>query len=165
MESLNKILRELAEEYAEQLRVDLKDDLVSVVLFGSVARGEASPYSDIDLFIVVNDLPLGRVARLKRVRGAEKRIEPRLEDLRAKGIFSDVCPILKTSEEASRVRPLYLDMVEDAVILHDRGGFFAGVLRRLKKRLRELGSVRRRLGRIRYWELKPDYRPGEVFEL
>ncbi len=63
------------------------------------------------------------------------------------------------------MRPLYLDFVEDAVILFDRGGFFVGVLRRLKGRMKELGSIRRRLGNIRYWELKPDIRPGEIFDL
>ena len=165
MESLSKTLLQLAEAYVEELKANLGDDLVSVVLFGSVARGEATPFSDIDLFIVVNDLPSGRVARLERLRAAERRIEQRLKDLHAIRIYSDVCPILKTPEEASRVRPLYLDFVEDAILLYDRKGFFADVLGRLKKRLRELGSVRRRMGKIRYWELKPDLRPGEVFEL
>ena len=165
MNSLTRTLRQLADEYVEQLKADLGDALVSAVLFGSVARGDATPYSDIDLFIVIHDLPKGRIARLDTVRSADKRIETRLNGLRALGVYSDVCPILKTSEEASRVRPLYLDFVEDAIILHDRDGFFADILRRLKRRLKELGSVRRQMGNIRYWELKPDYRPGEIFEI
>ena len=56
-------------------------------------------------------------------------------------------------------------MVEDAVLLYDRDGFFASVLARLRKRLRAMGAERRRLGRIAYWDLKPDFRPGEVIEL
>lgn len=35
------------------------DDLVSVVLFGSHARGDAHPHSDIDLLVVVEGLPQG----------------------------------------------------------------------------------------------------------
>lgn len=139
--------------------------MISIVLFGSVARREATPYSDIDLLVVVSSLPRGRMARLERILATDQRIETRLKDLRDRGICSDVCPILKTTEEAARVRPLYLDLVEDAVILFDRDGFFASVLDRLKSRLKELGSVRRRMGKIRYWELKPDYQPGEIFEL
>lgn len=165
MDALSKTLRDLAEEYVEGLRADLGDALKSVVLFGSVARGEATPYSDIDLFIVVDDLPRGRMARLAYVQAADQRIETRLNELRVEGIYSEVCPILKTPEEAARFRPLYLDFIEDAIILADRDGFFAGVLRRVKKRLKELGSVRRQMGKIRYWELKPDYRPGEIFDL
>jgi hypothetical protein len=76
-----------------------------------------------------------------------------------------VCPILKTPEEAAQIRPLYLDFVADTVFLVDRDGFFASVLDRLKSRLKALGSVRRQMGKICYWELKPHYRPGEIFEL
>lgn len=165
MDALSKTLRDLAEEYVEGLRADLRDALESVVLFGSVARGEATAYSDIDLFIVMHGLARGRMARLACVRVADQRIEARLDELRVRGIYSEVCPILKTPEEAARFRPLYLDFVEDAIILFDREGFFAGVLRRLKRRLKELGSVRHQVGKIRYWELKPNYRPGEIFDL
>ena len=49
MESLSKTLRQIAEEYVEELKADLGEALVWVALFGSVARGEATPYSDIDL--------------------------------------------------------------------------------------------------------------------
>lgn len=165
MKSLHDILRDLARAYVEGLKAELGDSLVSVVLFGSVVRGETTPNSDIDLFVVVADLPLGRRARLECIRSADQRVEARLNELRLIGIYTEVCPILKTPEEAARIRPLYLDFVEDAIILFDRDGFFAGVLRRLKRRLKELGSVRRRLGKIRYWELKPDYRHGEIFHL
>jgi len=54
----------------------------------------------------------------------------------------NLSPILLTPEEASRVSPLYRDMVEDAVIVYDKDGFFGNVLDKLDKRLRELGSKR-----------------------
>ena len=38
-------------------------------------------------------------------------------------------------------------------------------LARLRERLRELGAQRKQLGRIRYWDLKPDFQPGEVIWL
>jgi hypothetical protein len=165
MDALNRALRKLADGYAKGLKRDLGDDVISVVLFGSVARGEATLYSDIDLLVVVRNLPRGRMARLEYIRAVGRRIDKPLQDLRSKGVLSDVCPILKTPEEAVQIRPLYLDFVEDAVFLVDRDGFFAGILSRLRSRLKELGSVRRQMGKIRYWELKPDYRPGEIFEL
>lgn len=74
-------------------------------------------------------------------------------------------PVLKTPAEAARIRPLYLDMVEDAVILYDRNGFFGNILGDLRESLTRLGSCRRKRGVVRYWELKPDYKPGEVFTL
>jgi len=56
-------------------------------------------------------------------------------------------------------------MVEDARILYDRQDFFSRRLDRLKKRLDELGAKRVRRGNAWYWDLKPDYRPGEIIEL
>lgn len=56
-------------------------------------------------------------------------------------------------------------MTEDAILLYDREGFFAGMLQRLRSRLAELGAQRKQLGRLRYWDLKPDFQLGEVIEL
>ena len=39
----------------EQLLADLKGRIHSIVLFGSVARGEARPDSDIDFLIIINE--------------------------------------------------------------------------------------------------------------
>ena len=56
-------------------------------------------------------------------------------------------------------------MTEDARILVDRGGFFAAALEDLRTRLRRLGARRVWRGAEWYWDLKPDYRPGEIFEI
>ena len=56
-------------------------------------------------------------------------------------------------------------MVEDAKILFDRDVFFGVVLERLRKRLKELGARRIWRGNVWYWDLKPDYKPGDVIEL
>lgn len=158
-------LREAAGRYTALLEETLGPNLVSVVLFGSVGRGEARSDSDIDLLIVADSLPPGRFARLALLDSADRAFELELERLRARGLRSRLSPLLKTASEASRIVPLYLDMVEDAVLLHDRGGFFAGVLQRLRASLERLGAQRRRRGRIRYWVLKPDFKWGEVVEL
>lgn len=163
--ALNRALRGVAEAYVAALAAACGPDLVSAVLFGSVARGEADPLSDVDLLLVVRGLPPGRLARHRVLEPADAAVEPLLADLRRQGAFADVVPVLKTPAEAERPVPLYLDLVEDAVLLHDPQGFFAGVLERLRASLRRLGARRVRRGRVRYWELKPDYRPGEVFRL
>ena len=56
-------------------------------------------------------------------------------------------------------------MVEDAKMLFDRRHFFEGVLERLRKRLKELGAKRIWQGNAWYWDLKPDYKPGDIIEL
>lgn len=79
---------------------------------------------------------------------------------------SDVSLIVRTPEQAQRVKPYYLGMLSGHVLLFDRDGFFAGVLERLRGRLAELGS-RRYVDEdgYEYWDLKPDWKPGDVVEL
>jgi hypothetical protein len=74
--------------------------------------------------------------------------------------------VTKTPDEARAVSPLYLDMVEDGILLLDRDGFFARVLEGLRARMQELGSRRVFLDDGSwYWDLKPDFRWGEVVTL
>jgi predicted nucleotidyltransferase len=139
--------------------------LVTLAVYGSVARGTMRYDSDLDLLIVARDLPNGRFARLEEFRAVEESLAPVLSDLLDKGIRTDLSPVFKTPETVEAGSPLFLDMVDDARVLYDRDGFFAGRLERLRKRLAELGAKRIWRGNAWYWDLKPDYRPGEVFEL
>ncbi len=98
-------------------------------------------------------------------RTVEEGLEEALAGLQAQGIQGTLCPVFKTPEEAEAGSPLFLDMVQDARLLYDRDGFFAKRLAGLRRRLAELGAKRIWRGNVWYWDLKPDYKPGEVFEL
>jgi len=140
--------------------------LVALAIFGSLGRGTAGPESDVDLLIVCRDLPPGRILRVEEFGAwVEPDLETFLEQLAAGGIHTRLSPVFKTPEELEAGSPLLLDMVEDAVILYDPEGALASRLRRLRERLAELGARRIWRGEQWYWDLKPDYRPGEVFEL
>lgn len=95
----------------------------------------------------------------------EEELENDIEELRKNGYSIELSPILKTVKEATRISPLYLDMVEDAIILFDKESFFENVLKRLKRRLEELGAERVWIGKKWYWRLKKDYKFGEVIEI
>jgi len=166
LEHLAEPYRTIVKELLGALKGRLGRKLVSLVVFGSVARGDAGPESDIDLLIVAEGLPRGRFKRIAMFCELEDELEPLLERVREEqGVAAFLSPVLKTPEEAERLRPLYLDMVEDAVIVYDRGGFFENVLARLKRRLDELGARRVWMGRKWYWVLKPDAEFGEVIEI
>ena len=49
--------REVAEAFARDVRRVLGDNVVEVILFGSVARGEASEESDVDILVIVKKNP------------------------------------------------------------------------------------------------------------
>lgn len=142
-----------------------RGNLVSVVVYGSVARCEARRDSDIDLFIVVENAPRSKLRRQEAFLEIEKQVEEDLEYLWKQGFYVDFSPIIRTVEEAKHFTPLYLDMVEDAVILYDKGNFFKQILDNLKSKLKELGAERVWIGRKWYWRLKKNFRFGEVIEL
>jgi len=148
-----------------EARRHYRDRLVSLVVFGSMGRGTPRADSDLDLLVVADGLPDGRRARMEDFAVIERALQPRLAAGRAAGFATECSPVFKTPEEAQAGSPLFLDMVDDARILHDRDGFFAATLNRLRARLARLGARRVWRGNAWYWDLKPDYRPGEVFEL
>lgn len=139
--------------------------LVTVAVFGSTGRGTARPDSDIDVLLVADPLPLGRMRRVAEFEAVETRLRALVKQELGPGPLPPLSPVLKTPEEVRAGSPLFLDMTEDARLLFDRDGFFQGELRRLRARLAELKARRIWVGSAWYWDLKPDYRPGEVFEL
>jgi predicted nucleotidyltransferase len=144
---------------------DYGQRLVSLAVFGSVGRGTPRPDSDLDLLIVAEDLPRGRVARVGDFARVEADMADALRRLRSAGVTTELSPVLKTPSEVEQGSPLFLDMLEDARILVDRGGFLMQAFERLRARLTQLGARRIWRGNAWFWDLKPDYRPGEVFEL
>jgi len=155
----------LIEGLIEALKRKYGDKFISLVVFGSVARGEARRDSDVDLLLVIDSVPKRRLERQREFMEVEKELEGYLNELFDQDYFIDFSPIIKTPEEAMRLSPLYLDMVEDAIIAYDKEDFFAKILEKVRKRLEELGSKRVRMGRKWYWILKPDYRFGEVIRI
>lgn len=145
-------------EFLDRLKNRFGDGLVTVAVFGSRARGEAHADSDLDLLVVAEGFPKSRLDRQLLLLRLARAVS---ED------FADLVGCVPLSpEEASRVQPFYLGMLSGHELLHDRGGFFSAVLERLRRRLGELGS--RRLvdeDGYEYWDLKPDWKPGDVVEL
>ena len=135
------------------------DRLISLAVFGSVGRGTPRPDSDIDLFVVVKDLPVGRIARVQEFATIETALAVTVKDR------IELSPVFKTPEEIANGSPLFLDMVEDVRLLFDRDDFFHSALKKLKERLQRLGARRIWQGNVWYWDLKPDYKQGEIFEI
>ncbi len=162
---LKEDFRKIEKRLLVEIKSFYKKRLVSVVLFGSAARETQRFDSDIDVLIIAEKLPRGRMKRIREFDAIEEKIEPYLKSFQRQGINTYLSAIIKSPEESRMGSPLFLDMVEDAQILYDRGDFFSSVLERLRNRLKELGSKRVWKGNAWYWVLKPDYKPGEIFEL
>ncbi len=135
--------------------------LRSLVLFGSVARGQSTARSDIDLLVIADGFPRSLVERRRPLLAAWSRVRTQHE-LPA----VDWNLVTKSPEEAQFHSPLYLDIVEDGILLVDRRDFFQSILDAMRGRMRELGSRRVFLeDGSWYWDLKPNFQFGDVVEI
>lgn len=162
---LRQKINALVEELVKACTNHYGERLVTVAVFGSVGRGTPNPFSDVDLLLIVENLPAGRLQRVIEFSRVESLLEAQLQELSQEGIDTSLSPVLKTPPEVLAGSWLFLDMVDDAVIYIDRGAFFQRYLDGLKKRLKSLGASKIKRGERWHWDLKPDYREGEVFDL
>ncbi len=142
----------LAQKFVEALKREMGQRLLAVALFGSVARGQATEESDIDLLVVVNEKPSNALQECLLVR---RQVEP--YPLRR------ISPIVTTPEMLRQNFLILLDILDHGIILHDPEGVLGDLLSRLKRRLEEWGSKKVQLpDGSWYWQLKPDRKLGET---
>ncbi len=134
--------------------------LVSLAVFGSAARNAATPESDLDVFVVADELPTGRIRRVREFECVETEVENVLG-----GACPPLSPVIKARDEVLKGSPLLWDMTEDVLMLHDKEDFLRHVLDSTRQRLRRLGAHRVFRGNAWYWVLKEEFTPGEVFSI
>lgn len=151
----------------KSLKRILKENLISIVLFGSVARGEAGEGSDIDLLVVVKEFkPFRSRFDIFNEIDKELRISKEYRELKEKKLGTLISPILLKPEEIKKNPPILLDIVTDGVILYDTDNFLRDWLTNLKKKLEEKGVRKIFLVEGKwYWDLKPDYKLGDIVEI
>jgi predicted nucleotidyltransferase len=77
-----------------------KDRLVTLAVFGSVGRDTPRPDSDIDMLVVAEDLPGGRMKRVAEFEEVEQKLTPLLNKMREQhGIDTSLSPVFKMRSE------------------------------------------------------------------
>ena len=159
--------RDLLDIFVGSVQQDLGNRVVSIVLYGSVARGTARPDSDVDLLLVLRETPREYWKRLQPLLPILRQLrkERCWKTLEEQGWTPFVSVLVLSLEEANENRYLYLDMLEEAKILVDKDNFFRAKLASLRQRLNELGAKKIQRNGDWYWDLKPDLKQGEVLIL
>lgn len=159
------VFEEIVGDLGKACREVYADRLVSLAVFGSVSTGTMRTDSDIDILVVADPLPDGRLRRVEEFETVEALLQARLAAATSRGIHTRLAPIFKTPTELEHGSPVLIDMTENVRILFDRQATLARRLERLRQRLIELGSRKVLRDGGYYWLLKPDYKPGDVIEL
>ena len=116
--------------------------LAALAVFGSVARRTPRPDSDVDLLVVADGLPDGRMRRRAAFRSVEDTLADSMERLARAGVETRFSPEFRTPAELAYGGAVFLDMVHEVRILFDRSGLLAGHLSGLRANLRQAGARR-----------------------
>lgn len=131
----------LPEEVLVALKQNLGNALVSVILFGSRARGDAHEYSDWDLLVIARDLPSKHFKR-----------HIQLKEFLPVAWRGDVTVLAKTPKEFEAYLPsLFLDIALDGIILYDTEGYARKKMTDLRQFIQQRGLRRERIERDWFW--------------
>lgn len=123
-------LRVVIEELREKSILYYKDNLISLVLFGSVAKGLATEASDIDILYVLDSKGSSYETYSEYFDNIEEGLES-IKEMRREGTHLLISPIFKTKEELDPRLPwLWKGCYE---ILFDRNDYFKRFLGELEK--------------------------------
>lgn len=116
MQKLQRRYEKILETFRSRALKELGDRIHLIILYGSVARGEATKDSDIDVLVVSRD----------------KEVEEKISDVGYEVDFENnfetfITPIYLTTDELEhRVKvgsPFILEILKEGVILYDDGTF------------------------------------------
>jgi predicted nucleotidyltransferase len=122
-------------EIRDKAKAHWKNDLVSVVLFGSFVKG--GEYNDIDVLVVLEKIDKGRIERIPEIVAFSRTL-----DLRT---GADI--LLYSCEECvSNFRnhnPLFLDIALDGVVVYDKNCFAKDMIEETRRYLKDRKIIRK----------------------
>lgn len=101
-----------------------------VVLFGSVAKGDWNKYSDIDLFIVVNENELAFYNGI--FKAAIDKMETKHRQLIDKDLYLDINPLIISIPRLNDFSSVFLDVLDYGIVLYDIDGTMEKFLNSLR---------------------------------
>jgi predicted nucleotidyltransferase len=166
-DSKNTLVIEFARKVSSILERDMKDNLISVCLYGSAAKGGLRVGSDVDFLIVLGEAPASYHKRMKGFLVLSENIRETGEymDMEKLGLQLEPSFLVFTLDEVKKHPPVLIDISYEGIILYDKKKFLKNQLETLRAKLAKLGAKRKITPHGYYWILKPDIKVGEVFEI
>jgi len=165
-EKIPKFFRDYLKSFLTYLKEELNKDLISLIIYGSVARGTWNRQSDIDLLLIVsndffNQFNEDKISEIT-INFYNKSREVNLYD----NYKNHSIQILTLSKnDLKKFRTLFYDIALDGIIIYDKNNIGIDLLTRHRKRIEKMGLKRIFLDKNDfYWERK-NIEFGEVIDL
>jgi len=144
--------------YCRILQQHFGERLLGVLLFGSIARGDWTKESDIDLLVVVDLWDTKTWTRSNELLALRTTLRKTREY--SDSVGAGFVPIIQHyplgSEEASLNHRIYPDIVLDGIIIYEKDGFITQLIGNLRESLQQKGARRviNETGASQ-WEMEP----------
>ena len=139
-----------------------KERLVSLAVYGSYAGRRARLNSDLDIFIILNERDSLHKEFDLFYEKVESALEEELMELYDKfGIDMEISPFIVDAKEAEYFNPLYLDMLEETIILYDKDDYLKGILQRVKDMKEKYNFRKEYIANRHIWDMSRKNMIGE----
>lgn len=125
-----KLIEKLLEELKIRALRHYGDNLVSLLIFGSVAKGLNTSESDIDLLVVLKTAPKNNYERYEEFFDIVDELGT-MEEIKQRGYNALINPIIKLADTLRPDSTWLLD--NNFIIIYDREGFFSEFRHRIEE--------------------------------
>ena len=120
---------------------------LGIILFGSVAKGNFTKFSDIDLAVITDSKYLDYLEYLNKIR---RELEQYQENLIKRGLSLYISPLIIQPEDVKKINPIYFEIADYGVVLFQRGNAVSEFLNYIAKVHHK--RVNTEFGQITVWE-------------
>ncbi len=128
---MNKTVNKLIDEIKDIYLKTKGDELVAIVLFGSYAKGVETPSSDIDLFIVLEDIKKSNSEIYTEFFSFLEKTKT-YKEMKKMGYYPQISPIIK-SKRCLKPELLSFLWSSEVKIIYDKKRIFQNFLKELEK--------------------------------
>lgn len=164
LDNIPNLFKDYLNNYLSRIKEDFGEDVISVILFGSVARGKWTLESDIDLLLIFSNDSTNLTKRLKKILFNFYEFNQLIdkEGNQLYGIIQEV-PLLQ--QDLNNFRTLFYDIAIDGILIFDRNNVGLEFINRIKRRIKDKGLKRIFLGEEDFYWKRKDVKFGEIVEL
>lgn len=161
------IFRNYLYNFLNKIKEIFNEKLLSMVLFGSVARGKWTNESDIDLFLIFSNDNLEYQELERKLIDIILEYEEMndLKDQNGNNVHASIQVITLLLKDLNNFRTLFYDIAMDGIIIFDKNEIGLKFIKNIKKRIKKLGLKRIFIDdNDFYWKHK-DVKFGEIIEI